>query len=160
MENGNLNVMGGNLTQCLSPPLVFPLQIVLVTASTRQGECVLLRAGQLLAGARAILILFLKQKKKGTRVHKFQEDQKEEGKELWSPLLLLPTLCVSGLLIRVKSCSPSGSAQSMPKRIMALLDWLTKSKQCRSCAPSLLPLCSLAVLSSVPVLINFAAEHP
>lgn len=105
-------------------------------------------------------MLFLK--KKGTRVHESQKDQEEEGKELWSPLLLLPTLCVSGLLISVKSHSPSGSAQRMPKRIIALLDWLKKAQQCRSSAPSLLssPLCSLAVPSSVPVLINFAAKHP
>lgn len=78
MENGNLRGPV-NLTQCLSPSPAFPLQSVLIIASTRRGECVLLRAR---AAAGRSLGHFNIISKKGTRAHEFQGDRKRGGEEL------------------------------------------------------------------------------
>lgn len=142
MENGNLNVVRGEFNQVLISTSGISFAKCFDNCQHKIGR-VYSAQGRAAAHRSHFNVI---SKKKGTRVHEFQEDQKEKGKELWSLLLLPPTLCVSGLLICVKSHSPSGSAQRMPKRIVPLLDWLTKSKQCRSSAPSLFspvqPCCS------------------
>lgn len=106
MENGNLNVMGGEFNPVLISTSGISFANCFDNCQHKTGR-VCSAQGRAAAGrSLGHFNVISKTKKKGTRVHKFQENQKEEGKELWSPLLLLPTLCVSGLLIRVKSCSP------------------------------------------------------
>lgn len=142
MENGNLSVVGGEFNPVLISTSGISFAKCFDTCQHEIGRvcCAQGRAaaGRSLGHSNVISENKTKQNQKRSRMHEFQKDQKEEGKELWSLLPLLLTLCVSGLLICVKSHSPSGSAQRMPKRIMALLDWLKKSKQGRSSAPSLL----------------------